>query len=101
MSSHAYTEDQLVEQTAANGADGAFRNVFQGCLRVGNSLAVVEFRITNLDCSLLSCNAAFFGLHPPNSVADYLGRVAVEAAGDLGLDKDLHLGREIDVHGHG
>ena len=43
---------------------------------------------------------AFFGLHPPNGVADHFGRVAVEACSKLGLDETLHLGREIqDVMG--
>lgn len=77
-------EDIRVHGSATTDpADGGLRDLLQRVSGAGNRLAVVELFVTQLDHSLPGHDSSLFGLHAAHCIADHLGRIAIEAAGDL------------------
>ena len=83
-----------------HGVDGFFRDVLQGLRVISDAFAEIQFVVATLDRRLQGLDAAVFGLHTTHSIANHFSRITVEPACDFVLDEALHLGRQVDVHGH-
>ena len=82
-------------RATVQGVDGALDDVVQvvqGLRCVGDAFTSSELVVTHFDRRLPGRDPTILGLHPPDGVAYHLGRVAVEATGNLGLDEALHRG---------
>src|SRR5438067_2398023 len=86
--------------TAADILARGVRELVHQVTAVRGSFPTIKLRFPFGDGHAERGNPLLLGLHAPDGIADDFGGVPIEAAGDLGPDIVLHLGREVYVHSH-